>query len=265
MKNTVQKSTLSLVLVAGLAATAWSPASLACAQDPYVASICVMAMPNFTTGFNGYVLAAGQELPVSQNATLFALISTTYGGDGRTTFRLPDLRGRVIVGAGNSPQFGNFTPGQAGGSTGVVLNALQLPLHSHTLVNATVDISKMTATTTLTGLSASISGAAKLKASTATGNQGNPNGNYLGTTTTLTNRIYSDSAPTSVQLNPSSIDISGLTVGSFTGNPSTTLGGTATVTGSTGNTGSNAVVPTMMPYLSMYYYIATQGQFPAKN
>lgn len=265
MKNTLQKSTLTLALTAGLAATAWSPASLACAPDPYVASICAMAMPNYTNGFNEYVLAAGQLMAVSNSQVLFALIGNTYGGTAPTTFNLPDLRGRVILGAGTSPQFGVFSPGQTGGSMGVVLNSLQLPQHNHTLVNAIVDVSKMTATTTLTGLSASISGSAMLKASTATGNQGSPNGNYLGTTTTLTNKIYSDTAPTLVQLSPSSIDTSGLTVGSFTGNPSTTLGGTATVTGSTGNTGGNAVVPTMMPYLSMYYYIAANGIFPQRN
>lgn len=70
----------------------------------------------------------GQLLPISQYDTLFALIGTTYGGDGQTTFALPDLRGRVPVHTNPS-----YPQGQIGGSEAVTLTAQQIPSHSHTV------------------------------------------------------------------------------------------------------------------------------------
>ena len=78
-----------------------------------------------------WALCEGQLLSIAQNQALFSLLGTTYGGDGRTTFALPDLRGRVPVGAGNGPGLSTYRMGQKGGVETVVLNTLQIPSHSH--------------------------------------------------------------------------------------------------------------------------------------
>lgn len=267
MKITLQKPILTLALAATLAGSfAWSPASYACPDSPLLGGVCIMALPSSWGDFNGtmYSVADGRRVAVSQNAALYSLLGKNFGGDGMTYFNLPDLRGRVVVGAGNNPQIGNFALGQTGGATSVTLTIAQMPTHTHTLA-VPVDISKMTAITTLAGLSASVSGSLRLKASSATGNQNNPSGNYLGTTALSTNKIYADSAPTTVIMNAASIDSSSLTVGNFTGTPTTTLGGIASVTGSTGQAGGTTPVPTMMPYQVLTYYIAAQGTYPLHN
>ena len=83
-----------------------------------------------------WALCYGQLLAISQNTALFSVLGTTYGGDGRTTFGLPDLRGRVAMGAGNGPGLSHHTLGQRSGAEMVVLNANQIPSHSHaTTVN----------------------------------------------------------------------------------------------------------------------------------
>ena len=80
----------------------------------------------------GWSNADGQLLPISQHTALFSILGTTYGGDGRTTFGLPDLRGRRSVGFGNGPGIGSYYMGQKGGSTGFTLTLGQLPSHNHT-------------------------------------------------------------------------------------------------------------------------------------
>lgn len=76
--------------------------------------------------------ASGQLLQISQNTALFAVIGTQFGGDGRTTMALPDLRGRRPIGFGNGPGIGSYSMGQRGGSAAFTLNSLQLPSHNHT-------------------------------------------------------------------------------------------------------------------------------------
>ena len=79
----------------------------------------------------GFAFCDGQTLAIAQNDALFALIGTTYGGDGQTTFNLPDLRGRIPVHAGQGPGLSNYVLGQSGGSETVTLTAPQLPAHAH--------------------------------------------------------------------------------------------------------------------------------------
>jgi microcystin-dependent protein len=89
-------------------------------------------------GFNfapaGWAFCEGQLLPIDQYATLFNLIGTTYGGDGQTTFALPDLRGRTALSMGQGQGLSSYTLGQNGGSETVTLTAQQIPQHQH-LVN----------------------------------------------------------------------------------------------------------------------------------
>ena len=80
----------------------------------------------------GWATCAGQLLAISSNNALFSLLGTIYGGDGRTTFALPDLRGRSPIGQGNGPGFVTISWGQRGGAETTTLNALNLPSHGHT-------------------------------------------------------------------------------------------------------------------------------------
>ena len=79
----------------------------------------------------GWQTCDGSLLAISQFDTLFNLIGTTFGGDGQATFAVPDLRGRVPVGAGNGPGLSGYVIGQTGGVENVTLSAAQIPAHSH--------------------------------------------------------------------------------------------------------------------------------------
>lgn len=82
----------------------------------------------------GWALCDGSSIPVSGNEALFSLIGVTYGGDGTSTFALPDLRGRLPVGVGKSPQGTSYALAQKTGSETVTLTAAQIPAHTHTLM-----------------------------------------------------------------------------------------------------------------------------------
>lgn len=82
----------------------------------------------------------GQLLSISQNTALFSLIGTIYGGDGRTTFALPDLRGRAALHTGTGPGLSPRPIGQRTGTQGNVLNVLNLPPHNHSLAPVTVSV-----------------------------------------------------------------------------------------------------------------------------
>lgn len=81
----------------------------------------------------GWAFCNGQLLSIAQNTALFSLLGTTYGGNGQTTFALPDLRGRAALHAGQGPGLSSYSQGQVGGQETVTLNQNQLPVHSHTL------------------------------------------------------------------------------------------------------------------------------------
>lgn len=99
-------------------------------MEPFIAQI-VMFGGNFAP--RGWAFCDGQLLPISQNTALFSLLGTTYGGDGRTTFALPDLRGRVPMHAGQGPGLTHRQLGERVGSEQVTLSLLQIPAHNHTL------------------------------------------------------------------------------------------------------------------------------------
>src|SRR6056297_1754420 len=81
----------------------------------------------------GWANADGQLLPISSNSALFSLYGTTFGGDGRTTFALPDLRGRVPIHPGQGIGLPNYTLGQRGGQASITLGIDNLPPHEHTV------------------------------------------------------------------------------------------------------------------------------------
>ncbi|MBI5913869.1 MAG: phage tail protein [Bacteroidetes bacterium] len=81
----------------------------------------------------GWAFCDGQLLSISQNTALFSILGTTYGGDGRTTFALPDLRGRVPLHPGTGPGLSTYSQGEMGGMESVTLMVQELPPHSHSL------------------------------------------------------------------------------------------------------------------------------------
>jgi microcystin-dependent protein len=99
-------------------------------SDPFVAEIKIFA-GNFAP--TGHALCNGQLLPISQNTALFSLLGTTFGGDGRSTFALPNLQGRAPMQPGQGPGLTQRFLGEAGGVESVTLNQSQIPLHSHAL------------------------------------------------------------------------------------------------------------------------------------
>jgi microcystin-dependent protein len=80
---------------------------------------------------SGWQFCAGQTLSISQNTALFSLLGTTYGGNGTSTFQLPDLRGRVPLGQGSGPGLQSYVIGEFAGVESVTLSGVQMPTHSH--------------------------------------------------------------------------------------------------------------------------------------
>jgi len=97
-------------------------------MDEYIGIVKLFAG---TFAPRGWAFCDGSLLAISQNSALFAILGTTYGGNGTQTFALPDLRGRVAVGAGNGPGQPPVQPGQVSGSANVTLLASQMPQHTH--------------------------------------------------------------------------------------------------------------------------------------
>ena len=94
---------------------------------------------------NGWAFCDGQTMPISQNTALFSLFGTTYGGDGKSTFALPDLRDRVPVHVGQGPGLTERDQGDTGGAATVALTGAQLPAHTHPA------FTRQPSTTTATG------------------------------------------------------------------------------------------------------------------
>jgi microcystin-dependent protein len=97
-------------------------------SDPYLGEIRLVPY-NFAP--RGWAFCSGQILSIAQNTALFSLLGTTYGGNGQTTFALPDLRGRVPVSSGQGPGLSNITLGEQAGTETVTLNQGQMPAHGH--------------------------------------------------------------------------------------------------------------------------------------
>ncbi len=97
-------------------------------MEPFLGQITLVA---FTFAPVGWAFCNGQLLPIDQNPALFQLIGTIYGGDGQTTFALPDLRSRIPLHQGQGHGTSNYTIGQLGGSESVTLTSDQVPSHTH--------------------------------------------------------------------------------------------------------------------------------------
>jgi len=194
----------------------------AASSEPYLGSI---EMVGFTFAPRGWADCDGQLLAISQNTALYSLLGTTYGGDGRTTFGLPDMRGRVPMGRGRGPGLTPRRMGETGGAESVALTANELPSHAHTA----------SATSSLT-----------LPVSSDDGDVRSPVGNALAAQGT--SRGTTPASP---------VYTSGGTDGSMA------LAGGVDVT--TGTAGGGQAHTNVQPYVVVRYVIALQGLFPSRS
>ena len=105
-------------------------------MEPFIGQLmCV----GFNFAPRGWAMCQGQLLSIAQNSALFSLLGTTYGGDGRVTFGLPDLRGRSPIGMGQGPGLQNYVQGEMVGSESVTLIGSQMPIHNHLVSCASGD------------------------------------------------------------------------------------------------------------------------------
>ena len=103
-------------------------------SDPFVAEIRIFGGSFAPTG---WALCNGQLLPISQNTALFSLLGTWYGGDGKSTFALPNLMGSVAINQGQGPGLTQRSLGETGGNQSVQLSQQELPLHNHLIQGST--------------------------------------------------------------------------------------------------------------------------------
>lgn len=161
--------------------------------EPFLSEIVIFS---FDFAPKGWARCSGQLLPISQNQALFALLGTTFGGDGRTTFALPDLRGRAPLGQGQGPQLSSYQLGQTSGAETSTLSASHLPAHTHA-----VTPSSLTATA---------------RGTSAPGNQQTPVGALPAVDASGALGRYSDSGP-NASMQASAVGVSGTLGASTTG------------------------------------------------
>jgi len=99
-------------------------------SQPFIGEIRCMGF-NFAP--RGWSFCDGQIMPINQNTALFSILGTNYGGNGQTTYGLPDLRGRAVMGPGDGPGLSNHELGEKSGSESVTLTAQNIPAHTHRL------------------------------------------------------------------------------------------------------------------------------------
>ncbi len=129
-------------------------------SEPYIGEIRAFGFGFYPVG---WLPCNGTPLPISQNTPLFAVIGTSYGGDGQTTFNLPNLNGTAMLGTGQGPGLSNYQLGEQAGTAGVTLIESEMPPHNHTVtgINAKAadvyaapiaDISRLSRASTPTGV-----------------------------------------------------------------------------------------------------------------
>ncbi|WP_299617192.1 tail fiber protein [uncultured Tenacibaculum sp.] len=199
--------------------------SLQAQQEGFLGEVKMFA-GNFVP--RGWALCQGQLMSISQNQALFAVIGTIYGGDGRTTFALPDYRGRIPRGTGNGPGLQPAIIGQKGGTEFKVLSLLEMPQHTHAL--------------SLSGLNGSVS----IPVNTGAGNEdeSNPGAGVLANTgaENFSSEITAGAAYGGQAL---PVAISGQ--------------------GTVGVTGGSQSFDNRQPFTTINYIICVSGVFPSRN
>ncbi len=184
-------------------------------------------------GFNfaprGWALCDGQLLPISAHTALFSLFGTTYGGDGRTTFMLPDLRGRSIVKVGAGPGLSPIRWGERGGSEYQYMTILEMPTHNHAMFDGSTNVVTATQITT---------------ASNDSTNEPDSGNNVFNA---------GGAAPSIYSEPPINTDhVGGIT-------------STSMLLGNTSNTGSTQSFNIRNPFLGVYMCVAMEGVYPSRS
>jgi len=207
--------------------------------EPFIGEICIF-------GFNfapiDWALCNGQVMPIMQNQALYSLLGITYGGDGKTTFGIPDLRGRMPIGMGNGTGLTPRPIGTKAGQEAVTLNATQAPLPAHTHTATSNSTSVNIAIPAVSGTNAT-TGA---PATSTTLGQGNVDLSSVGGGIDPAN-IYS-SAAANTTLKPFAAPVPA---------------GTVTVNANTA-TPATSPVPLMNPFLALNFCIALVGLYPSR-
>ncbi|NWK97727.1 phage tail protein [Sphingobium lactosutens] len=171
VKNRVLAATMGVAALFSFAGV--QPA--AAQSEPYIGQLALFSY-NFCP--NGWADASGQILSIAQNTALFSLLGTTYGGNGMTTFALPDLRGRAPIHVGQAPGLPNYDLGQIGGTEDVTITVNNMPAHNHSVA-----------------------------ATNLPANKGGPGGKFLGSDANLNK--YSDTATPNVTMNSQMVGVTG--------------------------------------------------------
>lgn len=192
--------------------------------EPFVGEISILG---FTFPPVGYALCNGQIMSIAQNTALFALLGTTYGGNGSSTFALPDLRGRAPIHFGQGPGLPEYVQGEVSGFPETSITPAQLPAHTHSFAN---------------------------------------NGSALSVITIkATSQIPAAGSQLARTVDGSGVGAQPLIyVPAGTAGAAVALGG-LNIAGTIGTTGQSQPVSIMQPYLVLNFSIALQGVFPSRN
>ena len=227
MRNQIRQIGLAgataLAFAGGLSG-APAPAS-ACGTAPFLGEICLMP---YTFCPRGYTEANGALLSISSFQALFSLLGTTYGGDGRTTFALPDLRGRVAFSLGSGPGQPTYQLGQTGGAATITPTVQHMAAHSHSLSTSTIS-----ATGTLHG-------------TTADADATSPAGALVAATRSAAYHVPT-SGSSIVEMADGAVTFSG------------------TASGDTGSAGGGTEVENRPAFLVLRYCIALEGTYPSRD
>lgn len=239
MKHNKTKSFFSILTA--MVFLAPTPNNAIAGADPFIGEINYVA---FNYAPPGWAACNGQILPIAQYSAVFALLGTTFGGNGTTNFALPDLRGRVPIHQGQGPGLSNYGIGQTGGVETITLNVNQMPNHTHAATATSVSTSTVAPGATATST---------LKAVNSDATEKNAGGNTLANAAGL-GKAYSTSAP-NVSMNAGSIE--------------TTLNNVSIATTTSTNVvvagaGGSQPFSIMQPYLAVNCIIALEGIFPPR-
>ena len=204
-------------------------------SDPFLGEI---RMVGFNFAPRGWAFCDGHLMSIAQNSALFALLGTMYGGNGQTTYALPDLRGRSPVGVGQGPGLGGIVQGEMGGVENTTLLASQMPVHNHGVP--------------ATSSAVSVSGQVAVPVSTDTASVASP-ANAVPAASTSNGRpfpMYGATPSGNATLAPFNLTLSGSASSSAT---------------ETGVAGGSQPLPIRNPYLGVNFVIALEGIFPARD
>lgn len=174
-----------------------------------------------------WAFCQGQLLAISSNTALFSILGTTYGGDGRTTFKLPDYRGRNPLGTGNGPGLGDMALGAQGGIEEYQLNALTMASHTH-IVNAS-----------------QLTGSVSWRNANGSGDIDEPGNNNWAQAENDAGDDFASSAEATSLMGPAAV----------------IMGGSVTL----GNTGNGSSIDNIEPRMGLNYIVCMQGVYPSRS